>query len=148
MRVLCGRRLRSQRPSVHILRGAHQRGLPGAQRVRVPGKRARRCQDPVGCLQVRSALLAPVPAASDALAARPRRVLPHARPVPRRRQVTSVRPHLQHGPKYVPTYIMWLYIGIKISEKKPDKPGSVLKICENFVTFIKFLEKMGFWGKN
>jgi len=101
VRVLRGRRLRGRRTSVHILRGADQRRLLGAQRVRVPGQRTRCRQDTAGRLPVRPALLAPVPPAPDALAARPRRVLPHARTVSRRRKAPRVRPHLQHGPEYV-----------------------------------------------
>lgn len=101
VRLLRGQRLLGRGPSVHLLRGAHQRGLPGAQRLRVPGQRARRRENTPGRLPLRPAVLAPPPPAPDALAARPVRVLHYARPVPRRRQALGFRADLQHGPEYV-----------------------------------------------
>lgn len=101
MRVLRGRRLRGRRPGVHILRGAHQRRLSGAQRVRLSRQRTRRREDQTGRVPFRSAVRASAPSAADALAALPGRVLPDARPVSRRQQASRIHPHLQHGPEYV-----------------------------------------------
>lgn len=104
VRLLRGQRLLGRRPSVHILRGAHQRRLPGAQRLRVPGQRARRRENSPGRLPFRPVVLAPPSSAPDALAARLVRVLHHARPVSRRRQALGFRAHLQHGSEYVYTH--------------------------------------------
>lgn len=101
VRLLRRQRLRGRGPGVHILRGAHKRRLPGAQRLRVPGQRARRRENTPGRVPLRPAVHAPPPPAPDALAVLPVRFLRHARPVPRRRQALGIRADLQHGPEYV-----------------------------------------------
>lgn len=100
--MLRGLVLRARRTGVHILRGAHKRRLPGAQRFRVPGQHARRRQDPAGRFTFRPILHAPAPAAPNALPASASRVLPEPRAISRRRQAPGVRSYFQHGPKYVP----------------------------------------------
>lgn len=92
--LLRGQRLCGRRPGIHILWDAHQRRVPGAQRVRLPGKRARRPEITSGSVPLRSAVRTPQSIAPDALAARPRRVRLDVRPGPFRRTAPRIRPHL------------------------------------------------------
>jgi len=94
VRLLRGQRLRGRRPGIHILWDTHQRRVPGAQRVRLPGKRARRPENTSRSVPLRSAVRTPQSTAPDALVARPRRIRLDVRRGPFRRRTPRIRPHL------------------------------------------------------